>query len=72
MKAGWAVLEHRDPGPDRERTAAMDSVPASPQAGNGGIWRMLILDANPDDPMWIICSVSLDSDVRPAAMEGRR
>ena len=38
----------------------------------GGVWRVLILDASPDDPMWLICSVTLSSDIRPALMDGRR
>ena len=40
--------------------------------GRPGPWRILILDASPDDPMWLIATVTLDSDVRPAAMDGPR
>jgi hypothetical protein len=39
--------------------------------GNGP-WRILILDTSPDDPIWIIATVTVPSDVRPAVMEGRR
>jgi hypothetical protein len=39
-----------------------------------GPWRLLILDAAPDDPVWLIATVSASSDVRAAIMEvgGRR
>lgn len=31
-----------------------------------GVWRILVLDRGPDDPKWIIATVGLESDVRPA------
>ena len=50
----------------------MSNPSTSAEPGKGGVSRVLILGANADDPMWVICSVSLPSDVRPAAMDGRR
>lgn len=46
---------------------------AAPVNG-GGPWRVLILDTDPDNPVWVIATVSTPSDVRAAAMEpgGRR
>ena len=41
----------------------------------GGLWRLLLFDSSdPADPRWIITSVTLASDVRPAttADNGRR
>jgi hypothetical protein len=37
-------------------------------------WRVLILDASPDDPVWLLATVTIASDVRPAVLEagGRR
>jgi hypothetical protein len=35
-------------------------------------WRILILDVSADDPKWLLCSVTIPSDVRPAVMDGRR
>jgi hypothetical protein len=35
-------------------------------------WRVLVLDASGDDPVWLLASVTIASDVRPAIMEGRR
>jgi hypothetical protein len=35
-------------------------------------WRILILDASAEDSKWLLCSVALPSDVRPAVMAGRR
>lgn len=37
-------------------------------------WRILILDTSPDDPKWLLCTVSGASHVRAAIMEpgGRR
>jgi len=42
---------------------------ATPAPGAAGPWRVLILDSSPDDPMWMLCTVTLPSDVRPAAMD---
>ena len=33
-------------------------------------WRLLILDSTPDDPKWLLATITMSSDVRPAAMEG--
>ena len=30
-----------------------------------GPWRVLILDRDPDDPRWLLATVTLPSDVRP-------
>ncbi len=35
----------------------------------GGPWRLLVLDRNPEDPKWVLCTVSLASDVRPAVQD---
>jgi hypothetical protein len=43
------------------------SMPALP-AGNGP-WRVLILDRDPEDPRWIIATVSLPADVRAAELD---
>ncbi len=32
-----------------------------------GPWRILILDRDPQDPKWILATVALPSDVRPAS-----
>ena len=32
-------------------------------------WRMLILDASKDDPKWLIATITMETDVRPAVME---
>jgi hypothetical protein len=34
-----------------------------------GPWRVLILDRSGDNPKWIIATVSVPSDVRPAELE---
>jgi hypothetical protein len=39
--------------------------------GNGP-WRVLILDTSGDDPKWLLCTITLASDVRTAVMDGRR
>jgi hypothetical protein len=31
-----------------------------------GSWRLLILDRDPDDPKWVMATVMLPEDVRPA------
>lgn len=31
-------------------------------------WRMLLLDRSPDDPKWILATVVIPGDVRPAAL----
>ncbi len=42
--------------------------PIIPASGNGP-WRILILDRDPDDPKWILATVTLPSDVRPALLD---
>jgi hypothetical protein len=42
--------------------------PIIPTPGNGP-WRILILDRDPEDPKWILATVTLPSDVRPAALD---
>jgi len=34
-----------------------------------GPWRILILDRDPQDPKWIMATVTLPSDVRPAVLD---
>ncbi len=43
--------------------------PIIPAPGNGP-WRILVLDRGPDDPKWILATVAIPSDVRPAALDG--
>ncbi len=43
------------------------SHPAPP--GPSGPWRILILDRDPQDPKWIMATVALPSDVRPAVLD---
>lgn len=33
-------------------------------------WRLLVLDPEPDDPKWVLATVTLPADVRPAVMTG--
>jgi hypothetical protein len=42
--------------------------PIIPAPGNGP-WRILILDRDPDDPKWILATVTIPSDVRPAVLD---
>jgi hypothetical protein len=37
--------------------------------GPAGPWRLLILDRNPDDPKWIIATVTVPGDTKPALLE---
>ncbi len=43
--------------------------PIIPASGNGP-WRILILDRDRDDPKWILATVTIPSDVRPALLDG--
>jgi hypothetical protein len=43
------------------------STPAAP--GPTGQWRLLILDRNPDDPQWIIATVTAPGDTKTALLE---
>jgi hypothetical protein len=43
------------------------SHPALP--ARNGPWRLLILDRDPQDPKWILATVALPSDVRPALLD---
>lgn len=38
-------------------------------AARGGPWRVLLLDRDPGDPRWVLASVTLDTDVRPARLD---
>lgn len=42
-----------------------DIIPAHGQ----GPWRIVILDRDPDDPRWLLATITLASDVRPAALD---
>ncbi len=42
--------------------------PIIPASGNGP-WRILILDRDPADPKWILATVVIPSDVRPALLD---
>jgi hypothetical protein len=35
----------------------------------GQPWRLLILDRDPEDPRWLLATVNLASDVRPADLD---
>jgi hypothetical protein len=35
----------------------------------GGPWRLLVLDRDPQDPKWIIATVAIPGEVRPAVLE---
>jgi hypothetical protein len=41
--------------------------PIIPACGNGP-WRILVLDRNPQDPKWLIATVALPTDIRPAQL----
>jgi hypothetical protein len=45
-----------------------DHRPA-PTPGATGLWRVVLLDRSADDPRWIIATVGLPSDVRPAELD---
>ena len=34
-----------------------------------GPWRVLVLDRDPEDPKWIIATVTMAADVRPAVLD---
>jgi hypothetical protein len=34
-----------------------------------GPWRLLVLDKDPDDPRWLIATIALPEDVRPARLD---
>jgi hypothetical protein len=38
-------------------------------ASSNGPWRILVLDRDPDDPKWILATVTIPSDVRPALLD---
>lgn len=54
--------------------ASQDPTDLRPGQHNGGPQRILVLDASAQQPRWILCTVSVPSDVRPAVMApgGRR
>jgi hypothetical protein len=35
-------------------------------AQHGGLWRLLVLDRDPADPVWLIATVETPADVQPA------
>lgn len=35
----------------------------------GGRWRLVILDRDPADPKWLLATITLPSDVRPAVLD---
>jgi hypothetical protein len=45
----------------------MTIIPSSPP--NGSLWRLLILDRDPADPVWLLAAVTLAADVRPAMLD---
>jgi hypothetical protein len=45
------------------------TVSSTPARGASGPWRVLILDRNPDDPKWLIATVALPGDTRPAVLD---
>lgn len=49
----------------------MTDTPTSPAPGPSP-WRYLILDRDPADPIWVIATVTLPADVRPAALDAGR
>lgn len=34
-----------------------------------GLWRLLVLDRDPQDPKWLLATVTLESDVLPARLD---
>jgi hypothetical protein len=38
--------------------------------GDRGPWRVVILDTTPDDPKWLLATITMPSDVRPARLDG--
>ncbi len=46
------------------------STPAAP--GSNGPWLVLLLDRDPADPKWLICTVAEPSHVRPALLDAAR
>jgi hypothetical protein len=51
------------------------SNPTTPEPGPSlarGPWRVLILDSSGDDPKWVLATVTIPSDIRPAAIAGGR
>lgn len=44
----------------------LNEQPASDPTTSGP-WRLLILDPDPADPKWLLCTVCQPGDVRPAA-----
>jgi hypothetical protein len=39
---------------------------------NTGLWRLLVLDRDPADPKWLLATITLASDVRPALLDTAR
>jgi hypothetical protein len=40
-----------------------------PRLFMNGPWRLLVLDRDPQDPKWIVATVSIAADVRPAVLD---
>jgi len=40
-----------------------------PAAPGQSLWRVLLLDRDPEDPRWLIASITLSSDVLPAWLD---
>jgi hypothetical protein len=36
---------------------------------DNGPWRVLVLDRDPDDPKWLIVTVTMSADIRPAVLD---
>lgn len=46
----------------------MQNPSTTPPPGNGP-WRILVLDRDPADPKWLLATVTLPADVRPAVLD---
>jgi hypothetical protein len=44
-------------------------MPNHPTTTHTGPWRILVLDRNPEDPLWLIATIA-PGDVRPAHLAG--
>lgn len=50
----------------------MNDLPDQPRTTPGdtrrrGPWSILVLDRNPDDPMWALAFIAIPGDIRPAS-----
>lgn len=47
-------------------------TPIMPAPANGSLWRYVLLDAtDPTDPKWVLLTVAMPGDVRPADRDDR-